>query len=45
MDSTESPPRRREPKLPAIHPSLVAHPRVHLHFAPTYSFWLVLVER
>jgi hypothetical protein len=45
MDTTESPPRRREPKLPAIYPSLVAHPRVHLHFASTYSFWLVLVER
>jgi transposase len=32
-------------KTPAIHRWLVAHPRVHLHFTPTYSSWLNLVER
>ena len=32
-------------KTPAIHRWLVAHPRFHLHFAPTYSSWLNLVER
>jgi transposase len=32
-------------KTPAIHRWLLAHPRVHLHFTPTYSSWLNLVER
>jgi transposase len=32
-------------KTPAIQRWLVAHPRVHLHFTPTYSSWLNLVER
>jgi transposase len=32
-------------KTPAIRRWLVAHPRVHLHFTPTYSSWLNLVER
>ena len=32
-------------KTPAIHRRLVAHPRFHLHFAPTYSSWLNPVER
>jgi transposase len=32
-------------KTPAIQPWLLAHPRVHLHFTPTYSSWLNLVER
>ncbi|SRR6266511_2892323 len=32
-------------KTPAIHRWLAAHPRVHLHFTPTYSSWLNLVER
>jgi transposase len=32
-------------KTPTIHRWLVAHPRVHLHFTPTYSSWLNLVER
>jgi transposase len=32
-------------KAPAIQRWLVARPRVHLHFTPTYSSWLNLVER
>jgi transposase len=32
-------------KTPAIQRWLVSHPRVHLHFTPTYSSWLNLVER
>ena len=32
-------------KTPAIHRWLVRHPRFHLHFTPTYSSWLNLVER
>src|SRR5829696_5687933 len=32
-------------KTPRIQRWLVAHPRVHLHFTPTYSSWLNLVER
>lgn len=32
-------------KTPDIHRWLVAHPRFHLHFTPTYSSWLNLVER
>ena len=32
-------------KTPGIQRWLVAHPRVHLHFTPTYSSWLNLVER
>jgi transposase len=32
-------------KTPAIRRWLVAHPRVQLHFTPTYSSWLNLVER
>ena len=32
-------------KTPAIQRWLVAHPRFHLHFTPTYSSWLNLVER
>jgi transposase len=32
-------------KTPAIHQWLVRHPRFHLHFTPTYSSWLNLVER
>src|SRR5919197_34762 len=32
-------------KTPAIQRWLVAHPRMHLHFTPTYSSWLNLVER
>jgi len=32
-------------KTPAIHKWLLAHPRFHLHFTPTYSSWLNLVER
>lgn len=30
---------------PAIHRWLLRHPRFHLHFTPTYSSWLNLVER
>jgi transposase len=30
---------------PAIQRWLVSHPRFHLHFTPTYSSWLNLVER
>ena len=32
-------------QTPAIRRWLVAHPRAHLHFTPTYSSWLNLVER
>src|SRR5262249_46088330 len=32
-------------KTPAIQRWLVRHPRFRLHFTPTYSSWLVLVER
>jgi transposase len=32
-------------KTPAIQRWLLAHSRVHLHFTPTYSSWLNLVER
>ena len=32
-------------KTPAIQRWLLAHPRVQLHFTPTYSSWLNLVER
>jgi transposase len=32
-------------KTPAIHRWLVRHPRFELHFTPTYSSWLNLVER
>jgi transposase len=33
------------PKTPAIQRRLVRHPRFTLHFTPTYSSWLNLVER
>jgi len=32
-------------KTPSIHRWLLRHPRFHLHFTPTYSSWLNLVER
>jgi transposase len=32
-------------KTPAIQRWLVRHPRFHVHFTPTYSSWLNLVER
>jgi transposase len=32
-------------KAPAVQRWLVRNPRVHLHFTPTYSSWLNLVER
>jgi transposase len=32
-------------KTPVIQQWLVKHPRFHLHFTPTYSSWLNLVER
>jgi transposase len=32
-------------KTPAIQQWLLAHPRFHLHFTPTYPSWLNLVER
>ncbi len=32
-------------KTPAIHTWLLRHPRFHLHFTPTSSSWLNLVER
>jgi transposase len=35
----------RTHKTPLIHRWLVRHPRFHLHFIPTYSSWLNLVER
>ena len=33
------------PKTPLIHRWLAKRPRFHLHFTPTYSSWLNLVER
>jgi transposase len=32
-------------KTPEIKKWLVRHPRFHLHFTPTYSSWMNLVER
>lgn len=32
-------------KVPAVRRWLVCHPRFHLHFTPTYSSWINLVER
>ena len=32
-------------KAPAVQRWLVRHPRVHVHFTPTYASWLNLVER
>jgi len=32
-------------KTPSIQRWLVCHPRFHMHFTPTYSSWLNLVER
>ncbi len=32
-------------KTPAVQRWLVAHPRFHVHFTPTYASWLNLVER
>jgi transposase len=32
-------------KTPAIQQWLLKHPRFHLHFTPTYSSWLNIVER
>ncbi len=32
-------------KTPAIHQWLLKHPRLHLHFTPTSSSWMNLVER
>ena len=32
-------------KTPEIQRWLVRHPRFHLHFTPTYSSWMNLVER
>lgn len=32
-------------KTPRVHRWLLRHPRFHLHFTPTYSSWLNLVER
>jgi transposase len=32
-------------KTPQIQQWLVKHPRFHLHFTPTYSSWLNMVER
>ncbi len=32
-------------KTPKVHRWLLRHPRFHLHFTPTYSSWLNLVER
>ena len=32
-------------KAPAVRAWLEAHPRVHMHFTPTYSSWLNQVER
>ncbi len=32
-------------KTPAVHRWLLAHPRFRVHFTPTYSSWLNLVER
>ena len=32
-------------KTPEIHRWLLRHPRFHLHFTPTYSSWMNMVER
>ena len=32
-------------KTPEVHAWLVRHPRFHLHFTPTYSSWMNMVER
>jgi transposase len=32
-------------KAPVVHKWLIAHPRVELHFTPTYSSWISQVER
>lgn len=32
-------------KTPKVHRWLLRHPRFHLHFTPTYSSWLNMVER
>jgi len=32
-------------KVPAVKRWLVRHPRFHMHFTPTYSSWINLVER
>ena len=32
-------------KAPVVHRRLLAHPRVQLHFTPTYSSWISQVER
>jgi transposase len=32
-------------KAPPVHRFMLRHPRFHLHFTPTYSSWLNLVER
>ena len=32
-------------KVPAVKRWIVRHPRFHLHFTPTYSSWINLVER
>ena len=32
-------------KAPEVHRWLLRHPRFHMHFTPTYSSWLNLVER
>lgn len=32
-------------RAPVVHRWLARHPRFHLHFTPTYSAWLNLVER
>jgi transposase len=32
-------------KAPVVHTWLLAHPRVQLHFTPTYSSWISQVER
>ena len=32
-------------KSPTVHRWLLKHPRFHLHFIPTHSSWLNLVER
>ena len=32
-------------KVPAVRRWLVRHPRFHIHFTPTYSSWINLVER
>jgi transposase len=32
-------------RAPVVHKWLIAHPRFHLHFTPTYSSWINQVER